>query len=123
VQNVDEAPQGPLEINVYPGSNCQGSLYEDDGNTFAYKHGEFARTQFTCDESSTNIDLHISKAEGNYKGWWHSLKIKVYGMESPPKNLSIDGVTLKDWSFDQSSGSVLVIIGAPLSSSLVSITR
>ena len=26
VQNTDETPVGPLELRVYPGSDCSGSL-------------------------------------------------------------------------------------------------
>src|SRR5262249_7257564 len=37
VQNSGEVPQGPLQVSVYPGPNCSGSLYQDDGNTLAYQ--------------------------------------------------------------------------------------
>ncbi len=37
VQNTDETPRGPLVLHVYPGPQCQGGLYADDGNTLA-KH-------------------------------------------------------------------------------------
>jgi alpha-glucosidase len=39
VQNVDEVPRGPLVLGVYPGPECQGSLYADNGNTLAYHTG------------------------------------------------------------------------------------
>ena len=32
----ERSPAGPARIFVYPGPNCQGSLYQDDGNTLAY---------------------------------------------------------------------------------------
>ena len=35
VQSTDEVPQGPLALNVYPGTPCHGSLYADDGKTYA----------------------------------------------------------------------------------------
>ncbi|HEX3821166.1 MAG TPA: TIM-barrel domain-containing protein, partial [Candidatus Sulfotelmatobacter sp.] len=49
IQNTDETPNGPLELDVYPGPDCNGSLYLDDGHTFGYQHGEFLRQSFTCE--------------------------------------------------------------------------
>ena len=31
VQSTSETPQGPLELAIYPGPNCQGAVYIDDG--------------------------------------------------------------------------------------------
>ena len=57
VQNVDEAPQGPLELRVYPGPDCHGDLYQDDGNTFAYQKG-----------SVPADPLHLPGISGKNKG-------------------------------------------------------
>ncbi len=46
IQSTDETPNGPLELRVYPGQPCSGSLYLDDGHTFRYQHGEFLRQTF-----------------------------------------------------------------------------
>src|SRR5262249_61886531 len=48
VQNTQEIPQGPLQLLVYPGENCSGELYMDDGHTFNYRRGEYLRTSFSC---------------------------------------------------------------------------
>ena len=42
VQSTDETPSGPLELRVYPGQQCRGSVYLDDGHTFRYQQGEFS---------------------------------------------------------------------------------
>ncbi len=47
IQSTDETPNGPLELRVYPGQPCAGSLYLDDGHTLGYQHGEFLRQTFT----------------------------------------------------------------------------
>ena len=31
VQSTMQVPQGPLELDVYPGEDCRGELYFDDG--------------------------------------------------------------------------------------------
>src|SRR5258708_36234905 len=59
IQNTDETPIGPLELRIYPGQECAGSLYLDDGHTFRYQHGEFLRQTFTCESewNSVRVDF------------------------------------------------------------------
>ena len=78
-QSTSEVPQGPLILRVYPGNSCQGSLYQDDGQSMAYKHGEFLRIQFSCEQTADSIKLHIGAHTGNYQPWWKEMKIEVYG--------------------------------------------
>jgi alpha-glucosidase len=82
-QSTGEVPQGPLTIRVYPGSNCQGSLYQDDGRTMAYKHGESLRVQISCEQTADSIKLHIGAHEGKYQPWWREMKVEVYGWNLP----------------------------------------
>jgi alpha-glucosidase len=67
---------------VYPGRDCKGSLYQDDGKTMAYKHGEFLRVEFTCDASADSVKLHIGPHQGSYRSWWSELRVEVYGQNS-----------------------------------------
>jgi alpha-glucosidase len=50
VQSTSETPKGPLELRVYPGSDCHGSVYLDDGNTFDYEKGAFLRLELSSNE-------------------------------------------------------------------------
>src|SRR5271170_2426689 len=49
VQNTGEKPDGPLELRVYPGSDCSGWIYLDDGHTYAYQKDGFVRVRYTCE--------------------------------------------------------------------------
>ena len=55
IQSTDETPNGPLELRVYPGQQCSGSLYLDDGHTLRYQHGEFLRQAFTCQADGESV--------------------------------------------------------------------
>ncbi len=77
VQNVSEKPQGRLELRVYPGPNCQGTIYADDGETFAYQRGVFQRTTITCAADGSRIE--ISAPEGSYQPWWSEFTVTVVG--------------------------------------------
>jgi alpha-glucosidase len=81
-QSTNEIPHGPLLLRVYPGHNCKGSLYQDDGKTMAYKHGEFLRVQFTCEASTDSVKLHIGPHQGSYRAWWSELRVEIFGQNS-----------------------------------------
>jgi alpha-glucosidase len=112
VQNVDEVPQGPLELGVYPGPSCSGSLYQDDGNTMAYTRGEYLRMQFTCEAQSDSLRVKLSKPEGTYKPWWKALKIIVYSAISAPHELSVNGTAIPDSQFDSAHKTVTFTVPA-----------
>jgi alpha-glucosidase len=81
-QNTNEIPQGPLLLRIYPGRDCKGSLYLDDGKTTAYQHGEFLRMHFTCEVFADSIKVHIGQHEGSFQPWWSELRVEVYGQKS-----------------------------------------
>jgi alpha-glucosidase len=105
VQNVDEAPRGPLELKVYLGPECGGSLYMDDGNTFAYQKGEFLRTHFTCELSSGQVKVNISAPEGSYRPWFKEVRLTVFAADKV-RDVSLDGKSIKAWKSE--NGRVIV---------------
>ena len=96
VQNVDETPKGPIELKVYPGPGCNGSLYMDDGNTFAYQKGEYLRTQFTCEMSSGVLKIHTSVPEGAYHPWFKELRLTIHTQDKV-LDVRLDGKPIKSW--------------------------
>ena len=40
VQSTAQTPAGPLALEIYPGEYCHGTLYDDDGKTYAYEGGD-----------------------------------------------------------------------------------
>jgi alpha-glucosidase len=84
VQSTAEIPRGPLRLHVFPGPDCKGTLYQDDGTSFAYRSGAFLRMTFTCATSTDGRELtvHASKHEGSYPAWWKSVQVEVDGPAS-----------------------------------------
>jgi alpha-glucosidase len=82
IQSTNEVPNGPLTLRVYPGRDCKGALYQDDGKTMAYKRGEFLRMQFTCEAFADSLKVHLGQHEGSYRPWWTELRVEVYGQTS-----------------------------------------
>jgi alpha-glucosidase len=100
VQNTDEVPRGPLQISVYPGPDCHGSLYQDDGNTLAYQHGAFMRMQFTCDVSDDSFRVNFSSPQKHFRPWWSAMQFNVYGLSRKPQSLTLDGKEVSGWQYD-----------------------
>ncbi|HST12280.1 MAG TPA: TIM-barrel domain-containing protein [Terriglobales bacterium] len=105
VQNIDETPSGPLELRVYPGPDCSGSLYVDDGNTFAYQKGEFLRTHFTCAVEGGKTNVHIAAAEGTYHPWFKDVRVSVYG-PGKVSAVQVDGKAVKTWKSEHGAVTV-----------------
>jgi alpha-glucosidase len=110
VQNTEEKPNGPLEIKVYAGENCRGSLYEDDGHTFAYQRGEFRRTNYSCQISPNSIAVSSTTEKNHFQPWWHAARVTIFGVPNEPKELRRGQQTTRDWQYDAKSHSVTVTI-------------
>ena len=112
VQNVSEVPAGPLELRVYPGPNCRGSIYADDGETFSYRKGIFQRTSVTCEVTVSGVTVEIAAPEGSYKPWWNAFRVTIAGVDRPPSKVMVGGDVASDASYDAVSRSVAVVVPA-----------
>src|SRR5262249_7924502 len=121
IQTTQEVPQGPLELRVYPGPNCSGSIYLDDGHTFNYQRGEFMRQSFTCSQAEHSITVQTTGSEGSYKAWFSEVQFTVYGLTSAPRRVNIEGVSAQNVHFDPTRGVVTVVVPQHASSAKLEI--
>jgi alpha-glucosidase len=85
VQSTNQTPQGPLTLRVYVGDKCAGELYQDDGKTYAFQHGDYLRMKFSCQRTADGVSLEISPHEGSYPAWWKEIHAEIYGF-TPKKD-------------------------------------
>jgi alpha-glucosidase len=87
VQSTEEKPQGPLTLRIYPptgpGKDCRGSLYLDDGVSYAFQKGEFLRVGFTCRETAHGLTVIVAPHQGSFAPWWKLVSMEVYGASRP----------------------------------------
>jgi len=119
IQYVGEMPQGALQVHVYPGPNCHGAVYADDGDTLAYKRGEFQRTAFTCASSADTVRVNFSAPEGKYKPWWQSFEVTVYGARTAPRAVTVGGKEISNSHFDGGTHSVALRVPAGSATEIV----
>ena len=82
-QSTSETPSGPLTVRIYPGKDCHGSLYQDDGKTFAFERGEFLRIDFSCEMTESGVSFHKVERHRSFQPWWKQIHLEVYGWDAP----------------------------------------
>jgi alpha-glucosidase len=105
IQSVSEKPLGPLELRVYPGPNCRGTVYSDDGDTLAYQRGAFQRTTVTC--AADGSQVQIAAPEGTYKPWWTTFQVTIVGVDRAPRRVTVAG-TVSNFKYDANQKSLAV---------------
>lgn len=100
VQSTSQTPQGSLELRVYPGPDCHGSLYQDDGTTFDYKRGNYLRVDYTCDAQPGSLTLHIGAPAGSYPAWWKSIEVAVFNWPSAQVHATLNGTAVSGAAYD-----------------------
>ncbi len=84
VRSLAEVPDGPLELDVWPGGeDAHGTLYDDDGRSMAYARGVFLRQRVRCRASANGLTLAFAGREGTYEPVWRELRVTVRGWAHP----------------------------------------
>lgn len=81
-QSTSEAPKGPLLLDVYPGPDCRGELYWDDGVSI---RGESLRQTIRCETAADGMRLTFEPRQGNFQPWWKEIAVIVHGGSAEPK--------------------------------------
>jgi alpha-glucosidase len=76
VQSTSQKPIGPLQLDVYPGEDCRGTLYFDDGISV---NGPSLRQAVTCSAGPNGVSLSFGPRQGSYAPWWKQIAVTVHG--------------------------------------------
>jgi len=115
VQNTGEKPDGPLALRVYlpaegASGDCRGSLYQDDGHTFAYAKGEILRVDYSCRVAANSITVTSSVTKNAFQPWWTSAEVTVYGVAAEPKEIRVGDLVIHETRYDSKSHSVTLTV-------------
>jgi alpha-D-xyloside xylohydrolase len=66
VQYVNERPDAPYEVRIYSGADGSFTVYEDDGETYAYERGEKATFDLRWNDKAR--DLTVEPRVGSFPG-------------------------------------------------------
>jgi alpha-glucosidase len=110
VQHTGEKPNGPLQLRVYPGKECRGSLYQDDGHTFAYQRGDFLRVNYSCAATPQSISIISAPEKESFQPWWTSTEVTLFGVSNQPRDVRIDHRAAHEWRYDNKERAVVVTV-------------
>ena len=95
---MTSAKLSTLRLRAFPGAqgkDGRSELYEDDGQTDAYKTGAFAQTPLRYSRNGNRIEIAVGATKGKFAG---QLPMRAYQIELPAmeraQNAMIDGVNL-----------------------------
>jgi alpha-glucosidase len=100
IQDTEQKPNGPLELRVYPGPDCKGTLYQDDGTTLSYKNGSYLRVNYTCDVLPGSMTLHMATQSGSFHPWWKTVLVSIYDWPSAQVRASLNGKAVAGSTYD-----------------------
>ena len=103
VQHTAEKLDAPVTLYVYQGANGSFDLYEDDGLSYAYEKGEFARIPIRYDDASGT--LSIGARAGSFPGMVATRTFNVRWISPDEANAS---------DFDASPDESLTYSGQPV---------
>jgi alpha-glucosidase len=110
--NLAQLPKGPLSLDVWPGAACSGSLYLDDGASFAYEQGSSRRVEYACERSATSFVVS-ARSSGSYPSWWRETRVVLHDVtRAPMKVTGASGAPLAH-AFDAAKKSLTVTLPGP----------
>lgn len=87
VQHTGQMPGQPLRVLVAPAAASQGSLYEDDGHSLAYRAGGFMKRTFRQARDAQSWTLEVGAPEGAYRPEQRDLILETW-LDREPKTVS-----------------------------------
>ncbi|HEV2329582.1 MAG TPA: TIM-barrel domain-containing protein [Verrucomicrobiae bacterium] len=117
VQSTDEMPGNPLTVLIAPAKQSESELYEDDGQTLAYRDGQFMRRHFRQIANGRRTTIEISAPSGAWHPEKRDLILQLWTGQKPQKvqleagdrfqkmrmaEIALDAMTnaVSGWSFD-----------------------
>jgi alpha-glucosidase/alpha-D-xyloside xylohydrolase len=94
-QHVDEKPDEPLSILIYPGADDSFLLYEDDGRTFNYRKGEWMGTDLRWSDARRTLTLRLAPGSRMLPQLRRHIEVRL---DAVVRNLDFDG-TARELSF------------------------
>jgi alpha-glucosidase len=120
VQNTHESPTGPLTLTVWPGPDCTGSLYVDDGASFAFQSGKLRRLQLSCAADEAGISVQ-SSSTGDYAPWWKAVRLVIHAVPRAPQRVIDENGAKLVHAYDAATKTLVVTLARGASDFRISV--
>lgn len=105
-QYMGERPVDIITLLIYPSTESEYQLYEDDGRSLDYEKGVYALTDIRSTLTDGHWELTIGKPKGEYKAQSHKYLLDVFYDGGAPSEVLVDGVKLPQTPADAEYTSV-----------------
>lgn len=80
-------PETNMEIHFYPDDQKESTytLYDDDGETFAYGKGVFILKKITCQLTQSDFQISIHNVSNSFKPNWNGWTLVIHLLKEPAK--------------------------------------
>ncbi len=85
VQDTAEMPGNPLQVLIAPADDSTGALYEDDGETLAYRRGVYLKRAFHQTRQNRQTTITVSSPEGLYRPAARALELQLWRAAAPQR--------------------------------------
>ena len=93
IQSTALGVEDPLEVHVYPGADAAFSLYEDDGDTYAYQRGIASRIPMRWDDRARTLTVGVRA--GTFPGMLPTRHLDVVLPDGRRKSVTYVGRTVQ----------------------------
>ena len=91
-QYTEEKVDGPLSVQIYPGSDASFLLYEDDGISFNYRRGEWMGIQMDWHDAKRTFNLRLAPGSRMQPPLRRSLEVQL---DQETRSVEFDGGPLQ----------------------------
>lgn len=90
---VGEKPFDPITFYIHPDEKgrAEGTLYEDDGTSPAYKRGVYRRTRVSVSPLNQGFEINVGTPEGSYKPAGRKFHFVLPSFGAPVHEVTLDG--------------------------------
>lgn len=81
VQSTAEPSPTSLMLDVYPGDDCSGEIYADDGHSMAYTRNGFLRQTVRCTVTPNGLQIDFDRRNGRFAAPWRTMAVTVHGWQ------------------------------------------
>ena len=111
--HVEKGWSPEVGLLVYPAPHGTFTLYEDDGQSLAYRKGQFARTLLSCETAGKTVTLTIGGRQGSYAGMPATRDFTAtIHLPARSKTVKLDAAPLTDTQWNETASTATVKIPA-----------
>ena len=106
IQHTDQAAKiAQLKLHVYPGQG-DASLYEDDGQSLAYRAGGYKLTRFVCRTEATRLVV-TARTEGRFSPPYQTIQWLIHlDASHTPTSIIADSLPITTWQTEEQAGTL-----------------